>query len=1219
MASPNDSYVCFICLKPFSLHEGKSLSSGRSTLYKQFTSFVRSYLQITTVGNLSDGQVSSWENHGTSAVGIEAFCEGCSETVSNICELYKELCSVELRLSTKLEEFGVTIKEIKKPTLASHRDDLATSSLLKSLAVQLSLPTEAVFYLRNSILSKLIHKSIKSKDSVNLNVANYAQEEIEPNANQIIKEEVESLPDNDDDGENQNQFGSEDDCSESSDNRDDEENSNESDSEDNDTHETEQVGDSDSGPAVNVDSDNSEDEDDYEENQTSSDIESDESSFKMDTDEDDDEDITFSPKPKRRRNLSPKTTSQPKRNAESHVSIKKMFACEANECRQYFDSITKLNAHLKTHSTTIHSCCECNRGFLNPDLLTLHKLLHSKRVNRTYPCPSRSCSTKLPTAKQLQSHYNIKHGLGLGCFKCPKCELNLASEPALIAHLHKHDEAEDPSLPISEALHCIAAPPCSVCGLQFLRLQNLDEHRKEIHKLGVECPTCKKLYSNRTAMRIHRINHHKLDAVEIVCEACGKSYKNKSYLREHMVNMHPDLVSREALHQCSHCLRRFHRKHHLVNHLSKCPKKNPNPVKIVVARRKPSQQIVTPCHVCGKLVKGGSNDLKMHLRSHQPKPITSSSCSVCKEIVERPFLRKHMETHKKKRKPKVKNEAGDQDMDDDEDEQNSKSQRKAEILAYLDKMFACDAPECRTYYKDIVELNSHLETHSSTIYSCSECERGFLHPEILELHKLLHTEKVDAKYPCPSSSCSTKFDTPKELQSHFNIKHGIGLGCFKCPKCDLNLATEKSFIKHLIKTKHDEAKDLNLPIMEAPHRIATPPCSVCGLQFMSVKYLDLHRKDVHKLGVECPTCNTFYSDRMSLNQHIHRQHKLDVGQIIRRKRKKTSPALDIDNNTNSSSTQCEVCGKLVKGSSEQMQRHLNRSHSAKTLPCKICGLLVEGSNRLQHMESHQNPKQKELKEPFICDICGEKFTYIKTLNYHLNRRHGIRKGADEKMVQCHICGNSYSSEANLALHQVTHNDEKQFPCYLCPYKAHFSASLKSHLVVMHGKVKGQEFAHDDGGPTGRKRNCRYPSCKQVFFDESELKSHVEQEHQAPNDEISSPTFMCNLCGRIFVNQQRLTRHNEVHSQEKRYKCPICQKGMSQPNVVKEHLSTIHGVGREDEYFSCTQPNCNTRVKSMAYLHRHLRKVHGVYKANQRKRLGDRRRLQEDEGDSVNLR
>ncbi|CAL8128481.1 unnamed protein product [Orchesella dallaii] len=1169
MASPNDSYVCFICLKPFSLHEGKSLSSGRSTLYKQFTSFVRSYLQITTVGNLSDGQVSSWENHGTSAVGIEAFCEGCSETVSNICELYKELCSVELRLSTKLEEFGVTIKEIKKPTLASHRDDLATSSLLKSLAVQLSLPTEAVFYLRNSILSKLFPKSISSKHSVNLNVAN-AQEEIEPKVTEIIKEEVESLPDSDDDGENQNQFGSENDCLESSDNRDDEENSNESDSEDNDTHETEQVGDSDSRPAVNVDSDNSEDEDDYEENQTSSDIESDESSIEMDTDGDDDEDITFSPTPKRRRNLPPKTTSQPKRNAKSYASIKKMIACEANECRQYFDNITQLNDHLKTHSTTIHYCCECNRGFLNPDLLTLHKLLHSKRVNRTYPCPSRSCSTKLPTAKQLQYHYNIKHGLGLGCFKCPKCELNLASEPALISHLNKHDEAEDPSLPISEALHCIAAPPCSVCGLQFLRLQNLDEHRKEIHKLGVECPTCKKLYCNRTAMRIHRINHHKLDAVEIVCEACGKSFKTKSYQREHILTMHPDLVSRERLHQCSHCLMRFHRKRHLSNHLSKC-QKNPNPVKIVVVRRRPSQKRVSPCHVCGKLVKGGS--LKKHLRSHQPKPITNK-------------------THKKRRKPKVKDESGDQDMDDDDYEQNSKSQLKAEILAYIDKMFACDAPECRTYYKDIAELNSHLETHSSTIYSCAECERGFLHPEILELHKLLHTAKVHAKYPCPSSSCSTKFDKPKELQSHFNIKHGIGLGCFKCPKCDLNLASEKSFIKHLINTKHDEAKDLS-PITEAPRCIAAP-CSVCGLQFISVKYLDLHRKNVHKLGVECPTCNTFYSDRMSLNQHIHRQHKLDVGQIIRRKRKKTSPALDIDNNTNSSSTQCEVCGKLVKGSSEQMQRHLNRYHLTKTLPCKICGVFVEGPCHLQHMESHQNAKQEEIKEPFICDICGEKFTYIKTLNYHLNRRHGIRKGADEKRVQCHICGNSYSSEGNLALHQVAHNDERPFPCHLCPYKANFNSCLKSHLVLMHGKVKGQEFAQDDGGPTGRKGNCRYPLCKQVFFDESELKSHVEQEHQAPNDEISAPTFMCNLCGRIFVNQQRLTRHNEVHSQEKRYKCPICQKGLSQPNSVKEHLIAVHGVGKEQEYLSCTQLNCSYKTKGRAVLFQHLRKVHGVY-------------------------
>ncbi|CAL8128443.1 unnamed protein product [Orchesella dallaii] len=649
MSTPNQ--ICFLCLKQFAQEvKEKLLSNRRSSLFLQFTTFVSNYLRIN-VDNYRD--LNDGNNSAIAAVGVDAFCEVCSKRVSHLCELYNELCSAELRLSAKLEEFGIIINNSSGLIVTERDDKGSTSSLLKSLAVQLVLRPETVSELRSSIVSKFIQKSINRDVSK-------MHEEIDGKDTEI-KEEVESLSDQDDDDENE-QISSEYECSESA-----EDNNRitlrartrlhvkrEMDSED-DMPETqiqnELNEDSSSSDQSGGDTDPSwEDDDEFKSNID----DNNKSSYETETDE---EEVKAFPQSQSHRKSPRKIKPQPSQRSSNTddfiLSLKNMIACEANECRLYFTSISELNAHLQTHSTTIHSCTECNRGFLNPDLLTLHKLLHSKRVNGTYPCPSRSCSIKLHTAKQLQYHYNIKHGLGLGCFKCPKCELNLASEPALKTHLNKHDEAEDPSLPISEAVHCIAAPPCSICGLQFLRLQNLDEHRKEIHKLGVECPTCNKLYSNRTALSIHRSNHHK-DAEEIVCEACGKSFKTKSYLREHIITMHPDLVSRERLHQCSHCLIRFHRKRHRDIHVNKC-ESNPNHVKIPRPKSKTTRQKkalpkVTPCDVCGKPVKGSKDNMRRHLQTHEQTPI---QCQVCGLVIEKSSFRKHMRTHKTL-KPSVK-------------------------------------------------------------------------------------------------------------------------------------------------------------------------------------------------------------------------------------------------------------------------------------------------------------------------------------------------------------------------------------------------------------------------------------------------------------------------------------------------------------------------------------------------------------------------------------
>ncbi|CAL8121500.1 unnamed protein product [Orchesella dallaii] len=98
-----------------------------------------------------------------------------------------------------------------------------------------------------------------------------------------------------------------------------------------------------------------------------------------------------------------------------------------------FDSVSSLNQHLKTHlkngEEALHLCSSCGLGFLDKNLLNLHKLLHIRpkttSQGRRVACPV--CGKKCNDSICLQNHYNIYHGAFLKTHKCSECSKVCAS------------------------------------------------------------------------------------------------------------------------------------------------------------------------------------------------------------------------------------------------------------------------------------------------------------------------------------------------------------------------------------------------------------------------------------------------------------------------------------------------------------------------------------------------------------------------------------------------------------------------------------------------------------------------------------------------------------------------------------------------------------------------------------------------------------------------
>jgi len=104
--------ACFICWKTRIAIDsifGDDGGGDGGLLYSKFVNFTRNYLQ-TPGDPISDGDDDKLTISHSPVVEVNGFCEECSTKVAQIVELYVELCSVEVRLCSKLEEVGELIK-----------------------------------------------------------------------------------------------------------------------------------------------------------------------------------------------------------------------------------------------------------------------------------------------------------------------------------------------------------------------------------------------------------------------------------------------------------------------------------------------------------------------------------------------------------------------------------------------------------------------------------------------------------------------------------------------------------------------------------------------------------------------------------------------------------------------------------------------------------------------------------------------------------------------------------------------------------------------------------------------------------------------------------------------------------------------------------------------------------------------------------------------------
>ncbi|XP_073540515.1 uncharacterized protein [Phyllobates terribilis] len=135
--------------------------------------------------------------------------------------------------------------------------------------------------------------------------------------------------------------------------------------------------------------------------------------------------------------------------------------------------------------------------------------------------------------------------------------------------------------------------------------------------------------------------------------------------------------------------------------------------------------------------------------------------------------------------------------------------------------------------------------------------------------------------------------------------------------------------------------------------------------------------------------------------------------------------------------------------------------------------------------------------------------------------------AMEILYHCPSCQKRFSSNLELARHQVTHSVDKLFLCPICGKSFTELSFLVKHQVI-----------HTD------LKLCVCKVCGVCFYSEASLIKH-EKTHSSP--------VHCYNCGKCFFSKTELEIHKRRHTLEKPYGCHVCGKHFTSKYVHDRHM------------------------------------------------------------------
>ena len=368
---------------------------------------------------------------------------------------------------------------------------------------------------------------------------------------------------------------------------------------------------------------------------------------------------------------------------------------------------------------------------------------------------------------------------------------------------------------------------------------------------------------------------------------------------------------------------------------------------------------------------------------------------------------------------------------------------------------------------------------------------------------------------------------------------------YKCGACE-----EISFLHFLELSQHINQTHIGMNFWKMYQ------CGICFERFTGKKVLldhisDAHADNKHK-HVECPICHIFISTKAILENHCKLVHDRKIEDFSRKiMLKEEGPEGEVFEN--------DLPDVDYKGT--------------QMVFCSLCDKTFSSKSSMdKHMPFHSKKKTFELKEiKVFCSLCDKTFASKSAMDKHM------------------------------PFHSLEPNENKRYPCPLCPGIYINVESLTKHISSFHNKQEnfGQDF-----------EGCSCLKCDIVFSNRRNLRKHIRRVHEPIEmhqcklcdlkvtterslkkhiltiHEGKSP-FECNQCDAKYRTRTTLYKHiREIH--EKTFKCLTCFMRFSEASLLKNH-EKVHERKKLQPNFKCFICKANYELKTD--FAKHISEVH----------------------------
>lgn len=274
---------------------------------------------------------------------------------------------------------------------------------------------------------------------------------------------------------------------------------------------------------------------------------------------------------------------------------------------------------------------------------------------------------------------------------------------------------------------------------------------------------------------------------------------------------------------------------------------------------------------------------------------------------------------------------------------------------------------------------------------------------------------------------------------------------------------------------------------------------------------------------------------------------------------------------------CAICQKLMLHKSS-LSRHLKHMHKICTTEnSSICKPNTE--NEVDSPFARQLAKQTEqiemeLSPPFSCSMCGRKYKIVNNLYQHY-RYHHNQTPSIVPIGQTKVMANATENQKSL-----------QCTCSVCGQSFQNRQTICQHMRRVHA-IPIVHFMHDTDGQLFECDHCdkQFSSTRNY---EAHKRVHVNL-NRAANAKAQS--YLCNVCGKRYMDAYHLKVHMYRHSGERPYKCDICKKGFIIMNSLKEHMHMHSG----EKPFVCEVTGCGKAFAHSSGKRQHFDCVHNTVK------------------------